>query len=248
MHPFVSSEDINKGQRWNSVIAEALQQCDFGVVCVTPENLLEPWLHFEAGAMTRGVSASHVAPLLINVTSTDLTGPLSQFQAAEVRPEEMFKVVKSINSCVTPSPLDEDVLRRVFDKWWPDLESDLESLNSTYLPSGRPARTDRELLEEILEYARRSNGAEPTKGSPPSAGSILGSEQSRVRRQITQIGKRFGIEVTVQFDRRYNLVNLIASTDHNADAEQEIIKLIGQELNMKASFQWQLPLEFVQEW
>ena len=244
VEPFVSSEDINKGQRWHSMIAEALQQCDFGVICVTAENLLEPWLHFEVGAMTRSVSVNQAAPLLIDITFDELTGPLSQFQAAEIRHEEILKVVRSINTSVQPLPLSEDALERSFDKWWPDLESELGRLNATYLPSNRPARTDRELLEEILGYVRKSH----TLGSPKRSKSIVRSnsiseKSSRVHDQIVNIAKRHGVRVSVEFDRRYKLVNVVASASLDTHAETEISDLVREQLNMKTTFQWQLPLE-----
>jgi hypothetical protein len=50
---FMSIEEIEKGMRWFSSIATELQNCNFGSVCLTPENLTAPWIHFEAGALAK---------------------------------------------------------------------------------------------------------------------------------------------------------------------------------------------------
>ncbi len=36
--PFLSS-DIEKGVRWSDKIANQLQDCSFGIICLTPNNL-----------------------------------------------------------------------------------------------------------------------------------------------------------------------------------------------------------------
>jgi hypothetical protein len=51
--PYVSSEDIDKGARWSSDIAQELEDSTFGILCVTKENLTAPWLNFEAGALSK---------------------------------------------------------------------------------------------------------------------------------------------------------------------------------------------------
>ena len=52
IEPFVSSEDIEKGARWNTDIAQELKESSFGLICVTKDNLNSQWLNFEAGALS----------------------------------------------------------------------------------------------------------------------------------------------------------------------------------------------------
>jgi hypothetical protein len=40
--PFVSSGDINKGERWGDVLAEELEDTEFGIICLTPYNVKAP--------------------------------------------------------------------------------------------------------------------------------------------------------------------------------------------------------------
>jgi len=60
-----------------------------------------------------------------------------------------------INKELGSGALEDGVLSSVFDKWWPDLETAIGSIarRDTAEAVGL-ARSDRELLEEILELAR----------------------------------------------------------------------------------------------
>jgi hypothetical protein len=75
VEPFVSSEDINAGTRWQGEIAGALQTTNFGLVCVTRENHGAPWLNFEAGALAKAVDSSRVVPLAIDLKPSDIENP-----------------------------------------------------------------------------------------------------------------------------------------------------------------------------
>jgi hypothetical protein len=75
IQPFVSSEDIHAGTRWQQEIADQLDTTNFGVVCVTKENQLSPWLNFEAGALAKAVDLSRVVPLAIDLKPSDVKIP-----------------------------------------------------------------------------------------------------------------------------------------------------------------------------
>ena len=36
--PFMSAEDIKKGARWSADVAKELEDTNFGIICVTPDN------------------------------------------------------------------------------------------------------------------------------------------------------------------------------------------------------------------
>ena len=65
--PWVSSQDIQKGQRWAEEISEKLEETQFGILCVTHENLESPWLLFEAGAISKLRRQSRVSTYLLDV-------------------------------------------------------------------------------------------------------------------------------------------------------------------------------------
>src|SRR5262245_13022884 len=55
VEPYMSSQSIEKGARWSSHLAKELEKSRFGIVVLTKDNLLEPWLHFEAGAIAKSL-------------------------------------------------------------------------------------------------------------------------------------------------------------------------------------------------
>jgi hypothetical protein len=91
---WMSEIDISKGARWGAEVAKELDETDLGIVCCTPNNLFEPWLHFESGALSKSVKNGRVFPLCFGVSFGDLPGTLSQFQATKFskrRPLEASK-------------------------------------------------------------------------------------------------------------------------------------------------------------
>ena len=74
---FVSSEDVRKGKRWLAEITKELSNTNFGIVCLTRDNLEAPWVLFEAGALSK-LKAAHVCTLLLdNLRPGDVEGPLA---------------------------------------------------------------------------------------------------------------------------------------------------------------------------
>ncbi|UUZ72603.1 TIR domain-containing protein [Polaromonas sp. P1(28)-8] len=153
--PYFSPDDIAKGARWSTEISSELQESKVGILCVTSENLAAPWLMFEAGALAKSLDRSRVIPLLVDVEPSALVGPLSQFQAAKFDRIDIRRMIKVINDQLGSAALDDSVLDSVFEKWWPDLESRVAAIRSqadTSKPN--PTRTDREVLEEVLDLVR----------------------------------------------------------------------------------------------
>lgn len=51
VEPWISTE-IGKGTRWNEEVAARLRLSKVGIVCLTSDDLKEPWVNFEAGAIS----------------------------------------------------------------------------------------------------------------------------------------------------------------------------------------------------
>ena len=97
IEPFVSSEDIVTGELWRSKIAKELQTSNFGIVCITPENRLSPWILFEAGALSKNED-SRVVPLLFETTLSDISdNPVSAYQGLIFSIDSMKKLVWALN-------------------------------------------------------------------------------------------------------------------------------------------------------
>lgn len=153
--PYFSPDDLEKGSRWSSEISKELEEASVGIVCLTKTNLQAPWLMFEAGALAKTVERSRVVPLLFEVQPSDIKGPLVQFQATEFSKKDIKKLVKTINSALGDRQLTTVVLDKVFEKWWPEFERNVNSvLMETDQTDNSPHRTDRDILEELLEISR----------------------------------------------------------------------------------------------
>src|SRR3954447_17273409 len=59
------SDHINPGELWAQRLGRELEQSDFGVLCLTRDNFLAPWLLFEAGAIANKFGSGRVVPYLI---------------------------------------------------------------------------------------------------------------------------------------------------------------------------------------
>jgi hypothetical protein len=142
------SDHISPGEAWAQRLGTELEQSEFGILCLTPENSQAPWLLFEAGAMKK-FGASRVVPYLIDeLPAASDRSPLAQFQHVRADREGTYRLVETINNTIRPSAKPIDRLERSFTKWWPDLEQTLKVLQASN--SGRPVlRSDRELLESI---------------------------------------------------------------------------------------------------
>lgn len=162
LKPYVSSEDIDKGTRWSSDIAKELFDSKFGILFITRENVNAPWIAFEAGALSRTIDKSYVAPFLVDIKNTDLVdSPLLQFQNVVNDPKDLLRLLKSINSQSDLSErLDESVLEKSFEKWWPDLDRKLKETISAEHGDASTARAQQKspsreaVMEEILDLLR----------------------------------------------------------------------------------------------
>jgi hypothetical protein len=150
---WMSDHDIQAGARWSNELGGELESSSFGILCLTPDNLQSHWLTFEAGALSKAIKESRVAPYRFQLRASDVGPPLSQFQGVDANEEGTLRLVRSINEALGRPLADEERIRRVFEHWWPDLRNMLAEIPST---STHKIRPDRELLEEILEIVRQS--------------------------------------------------------------------------------------------
>lgn len=118
---WLSSEDIDKGTIWFTEIIQRLDRCHCGVICITRENHLSPWIHFEAGGMVKGLGKTRVATILLDMDYSEVEQPLCQFNALRLNRVGAWHLVKSFNR-VSDRPFKDRVLERMFDKFWPDLD------------------------------------------------------------------------------------------------------------------------------
>lgn len=154
-NPWLSSEDIDKGARWSSVLAAQLATAKAGIICLTPTNLRAPWILFEAGALSKTVESTYVVPFLIQVEQTEITGPLAQFQAVKHSREDVLRLMLNLNKALGPDSMPEGFVKKAFDRWWPELDEKLQKLPQD-MTSNTSRRSERDLLAEVVELARQT--------------------------------------------------------------------------------------------
>jgi hypothetical protein len=171
--PFYSPV-IQKGAKWSSEIDAALEGTNVGIVCLTPDNLASPWIHFEAGALSKTEDAL-VWTFLHGLTPSDIPPPSGKFQHTVAQRDDTLSLVKTINRCLDKmgeEPLAEKMLVENFEIFWPTLEERLNAAEvvSNSLSSDESIvdvgtqRDMRAIVTEILELVRnqerRSSGFE----------------------------------------------------------------------------------------
>lgn len=155
--PFVSSQDISKGERGLDKIANKLQDCSFGIVCVTRENQHAPWINFEAGALSRELGESMLAPFLLDLSIKDLSGPIAQFQATESgAPEEIFALVRTMNEKCKAS-VESGRLKITFERFLDDLSGKLEQVKKSQPAPAEPERDTSDILNELVGLTREQS-------------------------------------------------------------------------------------------
>ncbi len=155
--PYFTPSDIEKGTRWSSDIASELDNSMAGIFCVTRENLTSPWLFFEAGAISKKVDQSLVCPILIGLDNSDIHGPLTQFQTTLFEKSDFKRLISDLNKANSSNVLDESVLSKVFEQFWPELEKKINRIiehNQHENMTTGDIRSDRDLLEEVLKLSR----------------------------------------------------------------------------------------------
>lgn len=157
--PYFTPSDIEKGSKWETEITKKLSECKVGLICLTSENTEKPWILFEAGALSNKLEKSRVCPILFDLTNSDLKGPLATFQTTEFKKEDFKKLMKSINLLLDENKISDVIFDEVFETFYPQLEENiktiLETTNVKDVVNVVTKRSDREILEEILELTRK---------------------------------------------------------------------------------------------
>ncbi|MBN1254038.1 MAG: toll/interleukin-1 receptor domain-containing protein [Deltaproteobacteria bacterium] len=156
--PWMSEEDIDKGARWTKELEENLKKANFGIVCLTLDNLEAPWILFESGALSNSINnRDRVSPYLLELKSTDIKGPHTLFQMTEAKKEDTLKLIKSINKALGEEALDNEILQKAFKRCWPELEEELRKIRDLAEKAPKDKKQERssgDKLNEILQIVR----------------------------------------------------------------------------------------------
>ncbi len=181
---FFSPEDIEKGENWDSKISRVLSDCNYGIICLTPQNVSAPWINFEAGAIAKSLE-SRVSCLMVNIKPSDIRGPLSRYQATKLEKGDIFQLISEINKA-TDQPLDEKRLTNAFNAMWPQLNEEISGVLRTSVPPQEEV-SGNDTTEEMLQLLRKisSTISSPSDLFPPEYFDFLRERQAESNRMYT---------------------------------------------------------------
>lgn len=90
---YMAEMDLALATEWQSEISEALKSSKIVAILVTPRSKSKDWVLIEVGAAW--ILGKKLLPLLNQVNSSDLIGPLSQFQARVVENSKQRQFIAS---------------------------------------------------------------------------------------------------------------------------------------------------------
>jgi tetratricopeptide (TPR) repeat protein len=199
----MSERDLEAGKRWNEELSAKLQETHFGIICLTRENLAAPWLLFEAGALAKSIDSASVVPVLLDVARSDLTFPLAQFQAVESDESGMRSLAAAVNNALGEDRLPATRLDTLLRSLWPGLGSSIESIPTP--SNGGVHRSDRQLLEELVEGIHQIQRSVPATGGPLSEGTESSEAwEDYYLRGVNLANRRGDLSVNVAALQAYN--------------------------------------------
>lgn len=154
---FYSQDDIEKGENWDTRLSNELAECGFGIICLTRENVVAPWINFEAGAISKELGAK-VSAFLIDIKPSEIKGPIKRFQATRFEKDDFYKLVTGLNKCVE-KPLESNILERSFNIVWEIIEKSIHDIieknNGVLVDEEKNNDTYGDAVQEILQIVRR---------------------------------------------------------------------------------------------
>ena len=215
---FYSPEDIQKGENWDSRLTKELEDSKYGIVCLTKENVLAPWIHFEAGALSKSLD-SRISALMIDIVTSDIQGPLSRFQATRCEKEDFYQLVCDINEA-SENQISEKVLKNSFEAIWDKLNGNIQriikerSKNSIKEKNKETNKETNGILEELLQLLRKQDAIlnNPEKLFPKEYfqylnTGLLGRNSGYVEKYITQFFNDILKEMYVSLENMEYIAN-----------------------------------------
>lgn len=96
---------------------------------------------------------------LFDIKRSEVDGPILQFQSTIFNREDVFKLVKTLNKASGEDQLNDAMLDKAFNVWWPTLEEELNKLTELQDVEASDETNgvnseNSEILEEILDLSR----------------------------------------------------------------------------------------------
>lgn len=144
VHPFMSEQSLRAGVFHHEALRQEIQDAAYCIVCVTPENIREPWLNYEAGAIAERLNGRTCPYLFEEAKFNDLAPtPLSRLQGRKVNRDDTLSLVQEVASGL-PVEYQPKRLDRVFGAFWQELEEKLKGIPKATEAPEPALKVDRE--------------------------------------------------------------------------------------------------------
>lgn len=157
--PWISSKDIDRGSIWFTEITDQLKDTNFGVLFVTRDNQSKPWLLFEAGALSKGLTENRVCTVLVDLTVSDIEAgsPFQQLNHTKIDRSGILGLVKTMNKKLDSNEVPENLLETTFNALWPTFEHKVRNALTLVPPQVVEERKEKDILNDILEIVLTLN-------------------------------------------------------------------------------------------
>jgi hypothetical protein len=176
---FVSFEDIEKGEGWFDRLLTELGKADAALLCLTPENLASPWMHFEAGMVSR-LGRGRVFTWFLGTEAGRIQDPLKQIQVTVSTEADTARLARSLARL---GGIAESEVDRRLASAWPAIAAAVREVGAPTMEDVFPGFTqlfERKTFQERLEdcadqlWLKRYEGARDTARA-------LAEQRERVR-------------------------------------------------------------------
>lgn len=154
--PWMSVDDIDRGEQWFQRIASQLNESTLGIICLTQSNKAKPWILYETGAVAKGSGSNRVFTLLIDLRPADIVdSPLTQYNHTTLGKEQMWQLTKSINNRFE-EPVPDLILSKAFKLSWSKYDKAFKKaiVDNSAEDEAAAEPSDREMLREALATIR----------------------------------------------------------------------------------------------
>jgi hypothetical protein len=144
--PWMSTKNIGAGKNSLEEISKALKQARCGVLCITEDNMTNPWIIYEAGALHN--NEIRVCPYVIdlNIERGKLPSPLRQMNAEMADLDGTEKLVIAINEAIK-NRMDVNILKEAVRSNWGELEKELERIRNE---NWAPVKDYEKIIEDFV--------------------------------------------------------------------------------------------------
>jgi hypothetical protein len=154
--PWISSDDIAKGQNWMNDLMLGLQTSQMGIFCLTNSNLEAKWILFEAGVVA-SLPNRNVCTILYNVKPENVSPPLSHFNSTTFEKEDFRKLLLQINKIskeYSDNKLTDAILNKIIDKNWEHFKEKVSNELDAIGNMESKIRTDTDKIDELINISR----------------------------------------------------------------------------------------------